>query len=57
MVDKIARQELEMVELHFGRERLRLEQRLHRIENLVKSLNKKRQAVSKRSLDPYQKIF
>ncbi len=55
-LDKIARQELEMVELHFGRERLRLEQRLHRIENLVKSLNKKRQAVSKSTvLDPYQK--
>ena len=55
-LDKIARQELEMVELHFGRERLRLEQRLHRIENLVKSLNKKRQSVSKSTvLDPYQK--
>ena len=55
-LDKIARQELEMVELHFGRERLRLEQRLHRIENLVKSLKKKRQSVSNNTvLDPYQK--
>ena len=55
-LDKIARQELEMVELHFGRERLRLEQRLHRIENLVKSLRKKRQTVSKNKvLDPHQK--
>ncbi len=55
-LEKIAIQELEMVELHFGRERLRLEQRLHRIENLVKSLKKKRQAVGKNTvLDPYQK--
>ena len=37
-LDERALEELELVESHLGRERLRLEQRLHRIETLVKRL-------------------
>ena len=51
-----ADEELELVEAHLGRERLRLEQRLHRIETLVKKLNRQRQVAGPDLLsDPHQK--
>jgi hypothetical protein len=48
-------EELELVESHLGRERLRLEQRLHRIETLVKRLKRQREVVSTGIEDPQQK--
>ena len=42
-LDERALDELELVEGHLGRERLRLEQRLHRIETLVKRLKRQRE--------------
>ena len=42
-LEERADEELELVETHLGRERLRLEQRLHRIETLVKKLKRQRQ--------------
>ena len=55
-LDKCATDELELVEGHLGRERLRLEQRLHRIETLVKRLRRQRE-VTERSTwtDPNQR--
>jgi hypothetical protein len=55
-LDKCATDELELVEGHLGRERLRLEQRLHRIETLVKRLRRQRE-VTERSTwtDPHQR--
>ena len=51
-----ADEELELVEAHLGRERLRLEQRLHRIETLVKKLNRQRQIAGPDLFsDPHQK--
>ncbi|MEC8873971.1 MAG: hypothetical protein VX502_01105 [Candidatus Thermoplasmatota archaeon] len=55
-LDERATEELELVEVHLGRERLRLEQRLHRIEALVKSLKRKREAAQGTSwTDPHQR--
>ena len=55
-LEERADEELELVEAHLGRERLRLEQRLHRIETLVKKLNRQRQiAGPDLSSDPHQK--
>ena len=55
-VDKRATDELELVESHLGRERLRLEQRLHRIETLVKRLRRQREVVERSTwIDPHQK--
>ena len=55
-LDECATDELELVEGHLGRERLRLEQRLHRIETLVKRLRRQRE-VAERSTwtDPHQR--
>ena len=55
-LDECATDELELVEGHLGRERLRLEQRLHRIETLVKRLRRQRE-VTERSTwtDPNQR--
>ncbi len=55
-LDKCATDEFELVEGHLGRERLRLEQRLHRIETLVKRLRRQRE-VAERSTwtDPNQR--
>ena len=55
-LDERAGEELELVEAHLGRERMRLEQRLHRIETLVKRLKRQRE-VAQRSTwsDPHQK--
>ena len=55
-LDECATDELELVEGHLGRERLRLEQRLHRNETLVKRLRRQRE-VAERSTwtDPNQR--
>ena len=55
-LDERAVEELELVESHLGRERLRLEQRLHRIETLVKRLKRQREVTDGISFtDPNQK--
>ncbi|MFL2493868.1 MAG: hypothetical protein ACJ0HH_03865 [Candidatus Thalassarchaeum sp.] len=55
-LDEKATEELELVESHLGRERLRLEQRLHRIETLVKRLRRQREVVERSTwIDPHQK--
>ena len=55
-LDKRATEELELVESHLGRESLRLEQRLHRIETLVKRLQRQREVVERATwIDPHQK--
>ena len=55
-LDEQATDELELVESHLGRERLRLEQRLHRIETLVKRLRRQREVVERSTwMDPHQK--
>ena len=55
-LDGRARDELALVEKHLGKERLRLEQRMHRIEALVKSLKRKREAArGTASADPHQR--
>ena len=55
-LDEGATDELDLVQSHLGRERLRLEQRLHRIETLVKRLRRQRE-VAERSTwtDPHQR--
>tara|TARA_B100000530_G_C15877923_1_gene456205 strand:- start:110 stop:721 length:612 start_codon:yes stop_codon:yes gene_type:complete len=55
-LEERADDELELVEAHLGRERLRLEQRLHRIETLVKKLKRQREVAGPDLLgDPHQK--
>ena len=55
-LDECATDELELVEGHLGRERLRLEQRLHRIETLVKRLRRQREVVERSTwTDPNQR--
>ena len=55
-LDERALEELELVESHLGRERLRLEQRLHRIETLVKRLKRQREVTDNIVLsDPNQR--
>jgi len=55
-LDNRATEELELVEVHLGRERLRVEQRLHRIEALVRRLKRKREAAQGTSwTDPHQR--
>ena len=55
-LDECATDELELVEGHLGRERLRLEQRLHRIETLVKRLRRQREVVERSTwTDPDQR--
>lgn len=55
-LEERATEELELVEVHLGRERLRLEQRLHRIEALVRRLKRKRETAQGASwTDPHQR--
>ena len=55
-LEERADDELELVEAHLGREQLRLEQRLHRIETLVKKLKRQREVAGPDLLgDPHQK--
>ncbi len=54
-LDERANEELELVDGHLGRERLRLEQRLHRIETLVKRLRRQREVPERATwTDPHQ---
>ena len=51
-----ASEELELLEVHLGRERLRHEQKLHRIENLVKQLKRMRETAQGTTwMDPHQR--
>ena len=43
-LDERAHEELELLESHLGREKLRYEQRLHRIENLSKQMSRRRES-------------
>ena len=54
-LEERALEELELVESHLGRERLRLEQRLHRIETLVMRLKRQREVAGTGIDDPHQK--
>ena len=55
-LDERANEELVLVEGHLGRERLRLEQRLHRLETLVKRLKRQREVVERTTwTDPNQR--
>ena len=55
-LDERAPEELELVESHLGSARLRLEQRMHRIETLVKRLRRQREVVERSTwMDPHQK--
>ncbi len=55
-LDERANEEMELVESHLGREKMRLEQRLHRIETLVKRLKRQREVTNQSlMIDPLQK--
>ena len=54
-LDERAKDELGLVESHLGREKLRVEQRLHRIETLVKRLKRQREVQGTKMSDPHQK--
>ena len=45
-LDERATEELELLESHLGREKLRFEQRLHRIENLANQMKRRRERES-----------
>ena len=54
--DERANEELELLESHLGREKLRYEQRLHRIENLSKQMSRRRESAGTSPLpDPNQR--
>ena len=55
-LDDRANEELELLESHLGREKLRYEQRLHRIENLSKQMKRRRESIGGSSTaDPNQR--
>ncbi|HIG33869.1 MAG TPA: hypothetical protein EYQ11_03185 [Candidatus Poseidoniales archaeon] len=55
-LDDRANEELELLESHLGRERLRYEQRLHRIENLSKQMKRRRESIGGTTVsDPNQR--
>jgi hypothetical protein len=55
-LDERANEELELLESHLGREKLRYEQRLHRIENLSKQMRRRRESISGSQIpDPKQR--
>ncbi len=55
-LDGRARDELAMVEKHLGNEKMRLEQRMHRVDALAKSLKRKREAArGSAKADPHQR--
>ena len=55
-LDERANEELELLESHLGREKLRYEQRLHRIENLSKQMSRRRESAGTSPLpDPNQR--
>tara|TARA_B100000902_G_C27136465_1_gene826310 strand:- start:232 stop:894 length:663 start_codon:yes stop_codon:yes gene_type:complete len=55
-LDERANEELELLDSHLGREKLRFEQRLHRIENLSKQMKRRREGLGRVSTsDPNQR--
>ena len=55
-LDERANEELELLESHLGREKLRYEQSLHRIENLSKQMSRRRESAGTSPLpDPNQR--
>ena len=55
-LDDRANEELELLESHLGREKLRYEQRLHRIENLSKQMRRRRESINGSQVaDPNQR--
>ena len=55
-LDERANEELDLLESHLGREKLRYEQRLHRIENLAKQMVRRRESAGTSPLpDPNQR--
>ena len=51
-----ASEELDLLESHLGREKLRYEQRLHRIENLAKQMKRRREGAGRTAIsDPNQR--
>jgi len=55
-LDERANEELELLESHLGREKLRYEQRLHRIENLSKQMRRRRESIGGSAIaDPKQR--
>ena len=55
-LDERANEELDLLESHLGREKLRYEQRLHRIENLSKQMSRRRESAGTSPLpDPNQR--
>jgi len=55
-LDERANEDLELLQSHLGREKLRYEQRLHRIENLAKQISRRRESVGRSPLpDPNQR--
>ena len=55
-LDERANEELELLESHLGREKLRYEQRLHRLENLSKQMSRRRESAGTSPLpDPNQR--
>lgn len=55
-LDERANEELELLDSHLGREKLRFEQRLHRIENLSKQMKRRREGLGRVSMsDPNQR--
>ena len=55
-LDERANEELELLESHLGREKLRYEQRLHRIENLSKQMRRRRENINGSQVaDPNQR--
>tara|TARA_Y100000588_G_scaffold140805_1_gene154744 strand:+ start:7430 stop:8038 length:609 start_codon:yes stop_codon:yes gene_type:complete len=55
-LEERATEELELLESHLGRERLRYEQRLHRIENLAKQMKRRREGSGGTAIsDPNQR--
>ena len=55
-LEERADEEMELIEAHLGRERMRLQQRLHRIETLVKRLKRQREVADQTLMrDPHQR--
>jgi len=55
-LDDRANEELQLLESHLGREKLRFEQRLHRIDNLAKQMQRRREGIrSSPVIDPKQR--
>ena len=54
-LDKCATEELELASSHLGREKMRLEQRLRRVEDIARQLGRTREANMLTQKDPFQR--